>query len=189
MRVRLNVATRPLVTQRRFLVGAGTIGLVAALVFLGVGWHVYRVRAAARDIRDRLHATQQEIAALERQRGELEQFFSQPENQKLDERAAYLNTIIDARSFDWTQMFMDMERLLPDGVRVVSIAQKLEHGRVVVAFTVAASSTEAKLKFLRALENSPQFSNVLLLADHPPNAAGATTEQSVLELKAFYARS
>lgn len=188
MRVRLNLATNPLVTHRRFLVASGTIGVMAALIYLGVGWHVYRLRSAAEETRNKTKAVEQEMEVYSRQRNELEEFFKQPENAKLRDRAAYLNSIIDARSFDWTQMFMDMERLLPAGVRVVSIAQKLENGRVVVSLTIGASSDEAKLKFLRALENSREFSDVRLLAEHAPSRTASAGDQSVLELTAFYTR-
>jgi len=66
-------------------------------------------------------ATNAKIADLQDQRADLERFFLQPANAKLHDRAAFLNSLIDERSFDWTQMFMDLERILPGGVRVVSI--------------------------------------------------------------------
>src|SRR6266849_1678237 len=112
MRVRLNLATKPLVTHRKFLVASGATGVIAALVFLGMGWHVYGVRRAAEDVRYKTRVIENELDAYSAQRSELEQFYKQPENAKLHDRAAYLNSMIDARSFDWTQMFMDMERLL-----------------------------------------------------------------------------
>jgi Tfp pilus assembly protein PilN len=188
MRVRLNLATKPLVTHRKFLVAFGTTGVIAALVFLGMGWHVYRVRRAAEDVRYKTRVIEKELDAYSAQRSELEQFYKQPENAKLHDRAAYLNSMIDARSFDWTQMFMDMERLLPAGVRVINIGQKLEGGRVIVTLTVGASSDEAKLKFLRALEHSREFSNMKLLSEHAPSGVAGAGAQSVLELKGFYTR-
>jgi Tfp pilus assembly protein PilN len=188
MRVRLNLATKPLVTHRQFLVVSGTTGVIAALLFVGLGWHVYRVRQAAEDIRNRTRVVEQELKAYNAQRNELEEFYKLPENAKLHDRAAYLNSMIDARSFDWTQMFMDMERLLPAGVRVINIGQKLEGGRVIVTLTVGASSDEAKLKFLRALEHSREFSNVKLLSEHAPSGVAGAGAQSVLELKGFYTR-
>jgi len=46
MRVRLNLATKPLETHRRFLVGAGFLGAVAGMAFLLLGGHVYQERRA-----------------------------------------------------------------------------------------------------------------------------------------------
>jgi hypothetical protein len=57
-------------------------------------------------------------------------------------------------------MFMDLEKILPAGVRVVTIEPKHEKGRVEVKLVIGAMNDEAKLKFLNALEASPAFSHV-----------------------------
>ena len=46
MRVRLNLATKPLETHRKFIAGSGLLGVIAAIVFLSLGWHVYLARKA-----------------------------------------------------------------------------------------------------------------------------------------------
>ena len=51
MKVRLNLATKPLEAHRKFLAGTGLLGVVAALVFLGLGWHVYLARKANAEMR------------------------------------------------------------------------------------------------------------------------------------------
>src|ERR1700730_17083903 len=138
MKVRLNLSTKPLHTHRRFLALAGIVGVIAGLFFLGIGWHVYSVRKADAAVREKVEKLRAEMAALERQRGDLEQFFNQPENAKLHERSAFLNTLIDEQSLNWTQMFMDLEKILPGGVRVVSIQPKLDKERVEVELVVGA---------------------------------------------------
>ena len=52
-------------------------------------------------------------------------------------------------------MFMDLEKILPTGVRLVSIEPAHEKGPGQGQAAVGAISDEAKLKFIRALENSP----------------------------------
>jgi Tfp pilus assembly protein PilN len=187
MRAQLNLATKPFETHRLFLLGAGVGSAVAALLFLSLGWHAYRIRRADQEIRTKTAEVESQMEIYRRERRDLEQFFAKQENAKLHDRAAYLNTLIDARSFNWTQMFIDMEHLLPGGVRVVSIAPKLENGRVVVKLSVGAASDEAKLKFLRALEGSKEFANVQLVSERPPTG-NATGDQSVIELTATYTR-
>ncbi len=79
-------------------------------------------------MREKVDKIRLEMVALEQQRKDLEQFFNRPENAKLHERSAFLNTLIDEQSLNWTQMFMDLEKILPAGVRVVSIQPKHEKG-------------------------------------------------------------
>jgi type IV pilus assembly protein PilN len=189
MRVRLNLATKAQETHRRFMVAAGFVGIIAVILFLSLGWHVYSIRSLDARLRAQSDATSRKIAELQEQRTDLERFFNQPANAKLHDRAAFLNSLIDGRSFNWTQMFMDLERILPGGVRVVSIEPRQVKGRVEVTLTVGTSNDEAKLKFLRALEESKQFSGIELDSERVPSKGTVDAGQKVVELKAVYSRS
>ena len=160
MKVRLNLATSPLQTHRWFLTASSAAGLVAGILFLFLGWHVYSVRKADEALRAKSDQLHQEMATLLQQREELERFFKRPENAKLAERAAFLNSLIDEKSLNWTRMFMDLEKVLPAGVHLISIEPQPEKGRVSLRLAVAARSDEARLKLLRALEESPAFTDV-----------------------------
>lgn len=187
MRVRLNLATKPLETHRRFLAVSAIIGGIAGVVFLTLGWHVYSMRSADANYRRESALTVQKIAELETERQSLELFFARPENAKLSERAAFLNSIIDSSSLNWTQMFMDLEKVLPVDVRVISIEPKQAGGRVEVKLKVGALNNQAKLKFLEALEHSTYFSQVKLNSEqgHEQNS---TADQQLVELTVVYTR-
>lgn len=187
MRLRLNLATKPLESHRRFLAGAGLATLVAFIVFIGLGWHVYVARKADEELRTRTEKTRQERTRYEAQRRELERFFAQKEIASLHDRADFINGIIDLRSFNWTQMFMDLERILPGGVRVISIEPKQVSGHVEVKLTVGATNDEAILKFLHSLESSKEFSEVQEQREFRPNQVGNTSgDQKIVQLTAFY---
>jgi Tfp pilus assembly protein PilN len=187
MRVRLNLATKPLLTHRRFLVGSAAIAAAAGIVFLGFGWHVYAAYRAQSEITSRMQQIRSEKASLEARRQKLDEFFKQPENAKLSDRAAYLNSIIRESGFLWTQMFMDLEKVKPAGVRVLSISPKMIKGNMQINLKVGATSEEAKLKFIRALESSRVFANVLLLSNQVGTQPGG--DQQVFELSVDYARA
>lgn len=189
MRVRLNLATKALETHRRFLAGAGLTAVIAVLTCLGLGWHVYSSRKADAELRARTERTRQEMAKLEEQRKELERYFGQKDIASLHDRAAFINTILDARSFNWTLMFMDLERTLPGGVRVISIEPKQVAGHVEVKLSVGATSDDAELKFLHALEESKQFAEIQVLNEHSPTSSGNQSgDQKVVDLTAVYSR-
>lgn len=184
MKVRLNLASNPLQTHRRFLAASGLIGTIAAIVFLALGWHVYSVRKSDEALRGRIDQVRREMGMLVRQHAELEQFFARPENARLAERSAFLNTLIDEKSLNWTRMFMDLEKVLPSGVRLVSIEPRTEKGRVQIRFLVHASNDEAKLQFLRALERSPAFAGVQETHESPDERGGVQ-----IDLTAAYTRA
>src|SRR5689334_6205127 len=189
MNVRLNLATKPLESQRKFYVSAGLVAFLGSVLFLVLGWHVYSELRAQEDLRRKEQDNDRVATQLTSRRKELDDFFARQENAKLKDRVAFLNSFIDESSFDWTRMFMDLEKTLPVGVHVVSIQPKLEKGRMSVRLTVGAVSDEAKIKFLRAMENSPAFSNVTLLNVHTPSGTAGNTDQAVMELNAVYSRT
>ena len=187
MRIQLNLATNALQTHRRFIAGASLLGLLGAITFLALGWHVHAVRKADAEFRAQTADTRQRLAASELERNNLERFFTDPQNARLHDRAAFLNSIIDARSFNWTLMFMDLEQVMPGGVRILSVEPAQVKGRILVKLRVGASSEEAKLKFLRALESSKEFSNVQLVSDKTASN-GEQGDRETVDLSVVYSR-
>ena len=187
MEVRLNIATKPLESHRRFLAGASLSAFVAAVVFVGLGWHVYSVRKAATEVIARSSKISEERSEYEARRRELERYFSQKSIKDIKARADYINGIIAVRSFNWTKMFMDLERLLPGGVRIISVEPKQDSGHVELTLTFGAASDDVKLQFIHALETSKQFSEVQIRDDrHPTNVGGPINDQSVVQLSTYY---
>src|SRR6266436_8669778 len=191
MKVRLNLATNPLQTHRKFLALTGVIGALAAIVFLALGWHVYSVRKSEESLRARAARVRQEMAGQMRQRQDLENFFAEERNARLHDRSVFLNSLIEEQSLNWTQMFMDLEKILPTGVRLVSIDPAHEKGQVQVRLSVGAISDEAKLKFFRALENSPAFKDFRELNESPsePQQGSGGVDRLQIQLTVVYARS
>jgi type IV pilus assembly protein PilN len=185
MKVRLNLATSPLESNRQFIVVTSALGTVGLLALLLLSRHAYTVWSGDRVFRTRQAALQSQISALQQERQSLAQYFEQPETVKRSQRAAYLNGLIGQRAFPWIKIFMDLEHILPEGVRVVSIEPKLAGDNVQIKLLVGAASDENKLKFLKALETSAEFSNIQLLSESRP-ARAQQTDQVMLELQAQY---
>jgi hypothetical protein len=86
-------------------------------------------------------------------------------------------------------MFMDLERILPGGVRVISIEPKQVSGHVEVKLTVGAVNDEAKLKFLHALEESKQFTEMQVRNERAPGTGNNPGgDQKVIQLITLYSR-
>jgi type IV pilus assembly protein PilN len=185
MKVRLNLATSPLESKRRFAVSASLIGFVAIVGLFLLSWNAYTVWRSDKVFRGRQTALEDEIAGLQQKHQSLEFFFDQPETVKRRQRAAYLNALIQQRAFPWIKIFMDLEHILPEGVRVVSIEPKLSGDNVQLRFVVGALTDEGKLTFLKTLESSPEFTHIQLL-----NESNATrpdqTDRVLLDLQAQY---
>jgi type IV pilus assembly protein PilN len=185
MKVRLNLSTSPLESNRRFAVAAGVVGTIAILAFLILSYRTYSTWRSDKELRARQDALELQIARLQQQRQQLSAFFENPETVARRQRAAYLNSLIQQRAFPWIKIFMDLERILPEGVRVVSIEPKLAGDSLQLTFLVGAMSDDSKLKFLKALEKSPEFSHIELLSESRP-AKPEQTDRVMLSLQAQY---
>jgi Tfp pilus assembly protein PilN len=185
MKVRLNLATVPLESKRRFAVGASAIGGLGLLALLLLSWNVLSVWRSDKVSRTRQAVLESQISALQQQHQQLAAFFDQPETVKRRQRAAYLNALIQQRAFPWIKIFMDLEKILPEGVRVVNIEPKLSGDIVQLRFVVGALTDEGKLKFLKTLETSPEFSQIQLLNESSASRADQG-DRVVLELLAQY---
>src|SRR5215469_11613396 len=185
MKVRLNLATSPIESNRRFSVAAGIVGCVGGLALLILAFQTWSIWRSDKAMSVRQDALDTQIAQLQKQRQALSAFFENPATVQRRQRAAYLNSLIQQRAFPWIKIFMDLERILPEGVRVVSIEPKLVGDTVQLTFLVGAMSDESKLKFLKALETSPEFSHIEL-----ENEARATrpdqADRVILNLLAQY---
>jgi hypothetical protein len=184
MYVRLNLATKPLVSHRRFLVGSALLGILGSVLFLYLGWHFYTLRKADEDYRARVGKVEREMDRLLEQRRELERFFGKDENRNLEQRAKFDGAIIEGRSFNWTKMFMDLEHTLPPGVHVLRIEPKLDRDSLAVKFVVGASSQEAKVNLLKAFEGSKSFAHIELTSEAAPKES--SKDAFTVEFSAVY---
>jgi type IV pilus assembly protein PilN len=185
----INLATKPLETHRRFRVFSPAALAAAALLFALLAWHVYALRRAETAFRLESASTEKELNVLLDERERLDRFFQEPENAKLHDRASFINTIIDERSFNWTRMFMDLEKILPLGVHVISIEPKQVNGQASVKLTLGAANDEAKMKFLHALEQSGAFSHLQLANVRAPAGGESKGDQVIIELTVIYSRA
>jgi type IV pilus assembly protein PilN len=188
MRLPINLSTDPLETHRRFLTMAYAGIVTTAILLLGLSWQVIAHSRAQSAYHKQMDASLREITGLEQQRAQLEHFFAKTENTRLHDRAAFVNSIIDARSFNWTRMFLDLERVMPNGVRVLSIEPKQVNGHAAVKLTVGADSEDAERGLLQALEKSDAFSHVELSSVHAPTQANGG-DQVIVELTMEYSRA
>jgi len=186
MRIRLNLATSPLENDHRFVFGAAIITTIGVIAFVGLSWKAYNVRAANQARRAEISQIQNEVNSLTERRQTLETFFNNTNILEVRDRSAYLNGLIQERSFPWTRIFMDFESILPEGVRVVSIGPHLVGAHIELKLNVGAVSDDAKLKFLRALEKSKSFSHVALASENRPQRTN-DPDHVYLDLTAWYA--
>jgi Tfp pilus assembly protein PilN len=186
VKTRINLATAPLENHRRFIAGAGLVGVLGVIAMVVLSIYAYHGWRANHDLRVDIAGYESQINKLAARQGSLRAFFKLPPTVQVMDRAAFLNTLIKQRSFPWTNLFMDLERILPPGVRVVSISPRMASDHVEIRLLVGASSDESKLKFLKALEESRVFSAIQVRQENRSKENSPDRDPIQIELVTWY---
>ena len=188
MKTRFNLATEPLENNRRFIAGSGLLGIVTLVALLLLSLHVVQMRRSNATMRAEISRVQSQIVGLQQQQEVLRQQFKAPQTVEAMKRSQFLNGLIEQRAFPWTKMFADLGRILPAGVRVISISPEMDKsGKVKVTFTIGAVNEEQGNKFLQAISSSPLFSDVVPMQEsRGKNDQGQASEEVLMNLEAHY---
>jgi len=157
MRISVNLATRPFVELRplyaRLRIAA--LALLLLAVLLGVGLHFLSAKASAGEAQ--MNALKTRTLAFQQERQRNEARMRQPQNMAVLERSQFLNALFAKKSFSWTAVMMDLERVLPAGVQVTSIEPTTnKSGEVNIRLRVSGDRDRA-VELIRNLEKSQRF--------------------------------
>jgi Tfp pilus assembly protein PilN len=77
----------------------------------------------------------------------------------LNEKVTAANALIDSRRFSWTQLLMDLERVLPARVFVHNISPSIQEEGIKLRLSTISKEPADLVDFLNELEFSPYFSH------------------------------
>ncbi len=157
MKISVNLATHPFVELRplfaKLRIGMAALALLA--VGLGIGLHVMSARARVEEAQ--MDALKQQTQALDNERMANEARMRQPANRAVLERSKFLNALFESKSFSWTAVMMDLERVLPAGVQVTSIEPAITpDGNVNIRMRVSGDR-DRTVELVRNMEQSQRF--------------------------------
>ena len=157
MRISVNLATRPFVELRplfaRLRLAAVALILLAAAMWFGL--RSLNVKAAMAQAQ--MDALKVKTARFQDERQKNEARMRQPQNMAVLERSQFLNDLFARKSFSWTAVMMDLEKVLPAGVQVTSIEPVIsKEGDVNIRLRVTGDRDKGVL-LVRNLETSQRF--------------------------------
>jgi hypothetical protein len=159
----LNLARQPVRNDR-----LGVLGFGAAAALIVVATLVHAV-VASRLVDGAAAALSTESRALELELQNLRERASQLRSGREPAAAstqqwASLKTLVDQKAFSWTALLARLEAVTPPGVRLVSIAPSSSDGRFELQIQASARTTADALKYVKALEDRPEFESVFPLS-------------------------
>jgi type IV pilus assembly protein PilN len=174
MRLDINLASQPYEDAREFWMRWGTaltavsLFTIILLALCGSGWYV------ARHDRATIGEKRQRIAARDAERRQDEEFLNLPGNRTTRDDSQFLNELIERKSFSWTQVLENLEKVMPAGVHLVSIHPELdEDNQLALKMTVAGNSRDKALDLARRMEDSHRFARTNIASEHIDSTGGS----------------
>ena len=157
MRISVNLANRPFVELRPLFARLRLAMALLAVLAVGLWFGLRSLEAKARVAQAQMDGLRSETQQYQHERQVNEARMHQPQNMAVLERSQFLNATFAQKSFSWTAVMMDLEKVLPTGVQVTSIEPVIaKNGDVTIRLRVGGDR-ERTVQFVRNLETSQRF--------------------------------
>ncbi len=157
MRISVNLASRPFVELRPLFARLRLAMVALAVIAVGLGFWLHALNGRARIAQARMDTLKTQTRHFQQERQMNEARMRQPQNMAVLERSQFLNALFASKSFSWTAVMMDLEKVLPVGVQVTSIEPVItKDGGVNIRLRVSGDRGRA-VQLVRNLETSQRF--------------------------------
>jgi type IV pilus assembly protein PilN len=187
MRLDINLATQPYEDSQRFWVhwggGLAALGIVTVglLYFTLVSW------LGARKDRRLIVQYQTQIQERDQEKADAQALMNMPQNANTRDRSQFLNDLFYRKAFSWTQVFEELERVMPPRVHVVSIHPELAvDNELAIKLVVAGDSREKALELVRKMESSKHFHQTEIEQESVANGQASMGDAVRFDISALY---
>lgn len=181
MRLNINLASQPYEDARQFWMRWGTALAAVSILTLALlaitisGW------LAARHDHAKIAQLEADIAQRDRTRQQAENFLNLPANRSTRDQSQYLNELIERKSFSWTRVLEDLEKVMPARVHLISINPELdEDNQLKLKMVVGGDSGDKAIDLARRMEDSQHFTQTYIQAQHYGNTGTGDAVQITL---------
>jgi type IV pilus assembly protein PilN len=173
MRISINLATLPFVELRPLFARLRVAMAALAVVAVALGFTLHHFSVKARAEQAQMDVLKGETSAVESERQTNEARMREPQNRAVLERSRFLNDLFASKSFSWTSVMMDLERVVPAGVQVTSIEPVMAANHDVNIQLRVSGDRDRSVDLVRNLERSERF-----LAPRLANESAQVQERS-----------
>jgi len=174
MRVDINLATRPYEDAGQFWAKWGLgVGLLGLLTLVLVSFAVHGWVKAGQD-RHAIQRLEDQIAERDAERAKAQAYLELDMNRSTRDQSQFLNSLIQRKSFSWTRVFEDLERVMPPGLHVVSLKPELnDANQLELELKVAGDNRNSAVDLVHRMEGSSHFLSPQLVAETQGTEAGS----------------
>lgn len=156
--IHLNLASRPYRDYRPVYAVVVAMSLLAAFLMLNNVDTYFRYIRETQSTRSKIESVEAE-ARTERERAEIAQRrIKNLDLALLDRQTRFINAKLAERAFSWSTLLDELESVVADDVRLVSVAPSFgENGEINLIMSFQAKNGDGMLTTIRRMQKDPQF--------------------------------
>jgi len=172
----INLASQPFRRERAQVAALAAICTLLVCSLAVLTGLILHSRAEAAGLRKQIDKEETELASLQREQTKFSTVLGKPENADIFATSVFLNELIARRGVSWTRVFEDLETVMPENMRLLTI--RLPQGgtedatgvnRVQLDMIVGTTQPDAVIGLLKRLEESTLFGSAAMATQTPPS--------------------
>jgi hypothetical protein len=158
MRLNINLASQKFEDVRQFYVRwSMAIGVAAALLLLLMGLAAMNYSSSSKS-GQRIKELQARIDSLQKERADAERVSNLPENHDVNLQKNYWNRQINRRQLSWTQLFNDLQKIMPARAYVSAVHPEITlDNRLKLTLLIKGDTHDNGLELVKKMEKSSSF--------------------------------
>jgi len=176
MRLKLNLASQPYAEVRQFIFRWTLLLAVMVVVSAGLLFFAATALRSWGAARHKAAEVLAKIAERDQLRVQAQAYLNQPQNRDTRDKSQFLNELIARKAFSWTEVFSDLEKIMPVGLHVVSVTPGVnEDNQIEVKMSVNGRSRDRAIELVKRLEDSKHFTLAQIIDERsvkPTESAG-----------------
>lgn len=166
MRLNINLASQKYETVRTFVSRATVAVVVMAILTVILPFLAWLNYSSSKSSGAQIRQLQQQIAALQQQKAEAIIVENRPENRDVTDQKNFWNREIARKTFSWTQLFNDLQKIMPGRAYVISVSPELTpDNQLKLTLSIGGEQYGDVSALLKRMEDSRRFKNPVLVSE------------------------
>ena len=158
--IHLNLAARPYRDYRPVYAVVVVLSLLTAFLMLNNVETYYRYVHETQATRARIAQVEEQTRVEARHEEAARNRLKGLDLSRLDEQTRFINAKLAERAFSWSRLLDELESILADDVRLLSVSPSFaDDGRIVLGLSFQAKSADGMITTINRMNADPQFAD------------------------------
>lgn len=155
----LNLASRPYRDYRPVYAVVVAMSLVTAFLMLNNVETYYRYKRDTSSTRTKIASIEAQTQQERQKEQSIQQRIKGLDLGRLSAQTTFVNAKLAERAFSWSMLLDQLESILADDVRLVSVAPRFADGKIDLTLAFVSKSADGMIKTINRMHADPQFRN------------------------------